>query len=290
MKGKAYAMRGTGMERKLIFFDIDGTLIAAMAEPSALTAAAVRGVREKGHKAFLCTGRNMAIIGKDILDMGFDGVISSAGSHVEVGEEVLFDSILAEETVQECLSVFHAHGIYCRIETKEGIYTDPQMEALLRSAKPDKRNSELIRMQKEIEKGIGISPYEDYPGKGAYKICFTSTTPEAIEKTKPYLEDRFVYAVHVYGNSSSCYNGEIIPRGIDKGRGMDLICRHFGADAKDTVAFGDSMNDYGMMEYAGISVAMGNACDELKEIADRVCGSVEEDGIYYELKRMGIFE
>ncbi len=279
---------GISMDRKLIFLDIDGTLIAAMSEPSALATAAVRGARKMGHKVFLCTGRNMAIIGDDILGVGFDGVISSAGGHVEVGGEVLFDSLLPEETVQECLSVFHSHGIYCRIETPEGIYTDPQMEALLKSAKPDKRNSELIRMQKEIEKGIGILPYEKYPGKGAYKICFTSTTLEAIEKTKSYLGDRFAYAVHLYGNSSSCFNGEIIPKEIDKSKGMEMVCRYFGADKKDTVAFGDSMNDYGMMKYAHVSVAMGNACDELKEMADIVCGNVEDDGIYYELRRMGV--
>ena len=79
----------------------------------------------------------MPIIGRDILDIGFDGIISSAGGHVEVEGKVLFDSLLPEETVQECLSVFHEHDIYCRIEGPEGIYTDPQMEALLKAAKPD---------------------------------------------------------------------------------------------------------------------------------------------------------
>ncbi len=83
----------------------------------------------------------MPIIGKDILDVGFDGVIASAGSHVEVEGRVLFDSVLAEEIIQECLSVFHAQGMYCRIETAEGIYTDPQMEALLKAVKPDRSNS-----------------------------------------------------------------------------------------------------------------------------------------------------
>ena len=46
---------------------------------------------------------------------------------------------------------------------------------------------------------------------------------------------------------------------------MELICRYYGADLKDTVAFGDSMNDYAMMRSAGCSIAMGNACRELKE-------------------------
>ncbi len=276
------------MNRKLIFLDIDGTFVSAMAAPSAYAVEAVRGARANGHKVFLCTGRNMPIIGNDILEVGFDGVIASAGSHVEIEGEVLFDKILPEETIQECLSIFHAHGMYCRIETPEGIYTDPQMEALLKTVKPDKTNSELIRMQKEIEAGITISPYKEYPGQGAYKICFTSKDLESIEKTKKYLEDRFGYAVHPYANSSTCYNGEIIPKGIDKGKGMEIVCRYYREHLQNTVAFGDSMNDYEMMMAAGISVAMGNACEELKQIADVVCGNVLEDGIYYEFRRMGL--
>ena len=85
------------MDRKIIFLDIDGTLIAAMSEPSALATAAVRGARKMGHKVFLCTGRNMAIIGDDILKIGFDGVISSAGGHVEVGEEIFCDDLLSAQ-------------------------------------------------------------------------------------------------------------------------------------------------------------------------------------------------
>lgn len=275
------------MKRKLIFLDIDGTLVTDFEAPSALTARAVRGARENGHKVFLCTGRNMAIIGRDVLDVGFDGVIASAGGYVETEHKVLFESILPETTIQECLSVFHAHGIYCRIESKEGIYTDSQMEKLLRSAKPDPANSELIRMQKEIEKGIPVLPYNRYPRRGAYKICFTGMDRKAIEETKRYLGDRFVYAVHPYAEGSVCLNGEIIPKGIDKGKGMELICGYYGSGLADTVAFGDSMNDYEMIQTAGVSIAMGNACEELKQAADQVCEDVRDDGIYRAFLRMG---
>lgn len=276
------------MNRKMIFLDIDGTLVSSMAAPSARTAEAVRGARTKGHRVFLCTGRNMPIIGNDILEVGFDGVIASAGSYVEIDGKVLFDHILPEETIQHCLSIFHGQGMYCRIETPEGIYTDPQMEALLKTAAPDQSNSELIRMQKEIEAGIPILPYEAYPRRGAYKICFTSRDLESVDRTRQDLEDRFDYVVHPYADSSSCFNGEIIPKGIGKGRGMELVCRHFEDSLEHTVAFGDSMNDYEMMMAAGVSVAMGNACEELKRIADRVCETVREDGIYHEFVRMGL--
>ncbi len=128
------------MNRKLIFLDIDGTLVTQMKAPSDHVKKAVRSARSNGHKVFLCTGRNMPIIGQDILEVGFDGVIASAGSHVEVAGKVLFDRILPEETIQECLDIFHRHGMYCRIETPEGIYTDPQMEALLQTVQEDASN------------------------------------------------------------------------------------------------------------------------------------------------------
>ena len=274
------------MNRKLIFLDIDGTLVYEMKAPSLHVKKAVSGARANGHKVFLCTGRNMPIIGPDILELGFDGIIASAGSHVQVGEHVLFDRLLDEAVIQECLAVFHAHGMYCRIETPQGIYTDPQMEDLLKSASADPANSELIRMQKEIEAGIAIQTYDQYPHNGAYKICFTSRDLASVEKTKKYLGDRFVYAVHAYADSSTCFNGEIIPKGIDKGRGIRMICDYFHASLEDTIAFGDSMNEYEMMQTEGIGVSMGNACEELKKTADTICGNVWEDGIYYEFRKM----
>lgn len=276
------------MSKKLIFLDIDGTLVAALSSPSLGVRAAIRDARANGHRVFLSTGRNLAIIGQDILEVGFDGLVASAGAYVAVGGTVLLDQLLPEEVVQECLNVFHGVGMFCRIETIEGIYTDPQMEELLRTATPDPKNSELIRMQKEIETGICIRKYKDYPGQGAYKLCFTSRSLEPVWEAKKILGDRFDFIVHPYGGSTACFNGEIIPQGVDKGRGIELVCRHLDIPVENTIAFGDSMNDAAMLEKAGVAVAMGNACDELKALADIVCEDVEHDGVALELRRMGL--
>jgi len=276
------------MNRKLIFLDIDGTLIAFRSRPSALVEAAVRGVRAMGHGVFLCTGRNMPTISQEILGLGFDGVIASAGSHVEMGGEVLLDCQLSEELVQECLEVFHSNGVYCRIETREGVYTDSQMEALVRSVAPVSGNFELVRMQRELVDRLGIRPYAEYPRQGAYKICFTSAGPGAVDRAREVLGDRFDFVVHPFGKLGSFRNGEIIRKDADKGLAVELVCRHLGVELADTVAFGDSMNDYAMLRRAGTSVAMGNACKELKEICDVVCEDVKHDGVYHELVRMGL--
>ena len=69
------------MDKKLIFLDIDGTLVAALSSPTRPVKQAIQQARAKGHLVFLCTGRNLPIIGEDILEIGFDGVIASAGSY-----------------------------------------------------------------------------------------------------------------------------------------------------------------------------------------------------------------
>jgi hypothetical protein len=136
--------------------------------------------------------------------------------------------------------------------------------------------------------GTDSLKYERYPGQGAYKLCFTSRDLDSVRKAQAILGDRFDFVVHPYGAGTNCFNGEIIPKGVDKGRGIELVCRRFGASPADAVAFGDSMNDAAMLKRAGVSVAMGNACGELKALADVVCEDVAHDGVYLELHRMGL--
>lgn len=275
-------------KKKIVFLDIDGTLTADLGTPSEKVKEAIRLARANGHKIFICTGRNMPIIGKNILECGFDGIVASAGSHIEINGNVIFDCLMDESLVQYCLDVFHKNHIFCRIESPEGIYTDTAMEELLRCASADPANSELVRMQREMESGLDIKRFDEYPCNGAYKLCFTCTDLNDLEATKPELEKTFDYVVHPFQTGASVFNGEIIRKGMDKGSGMEKVCHYYGMSMEDTVAFGDSMNDFQMIQAAHTGVAMGNACAELKEIADVVCESVQEDGIYHQFSRMGL--
>ena len=69
---------------------------------------------------------------------------------------------------------------------------------------------------------------------------------------------------------------------------MELICRYYGADLKDTVAFGDSMNDLEMIQTAGLGICMANGSGTLRLAADEVCPSVSEDGLYHAFSRHGL--
>ena len=108
-------------DKKIVFLDIDGTFIVPLEKPTELASRAVREARKNGHRILISTGRNMPIVSEDVLEVGFDGVVASAGRHIEIDGKVIRDSVLPEETIKKCLEIFHRFGIYCRIESPEGI-------------------------------------------------------------------------------------------------------------------------------------------------------------------------
>ena len=81
-------------------------------------------------------------------------------------------------------------------------------------------------------------------------------------------------------------SGEISSKGINKALGIQKYIEHVGVARKDTIAFGDGPNDFDMIKYAGIGVAMGNAIEDLKKHADHVTTGIDEDGIEHALKEL----
>ncbi|MBR0265510.1 MAG: HAD hydrolase family protein, partial [Prevotella sp.] len=81
---------------------------------------------------------------------------------------------------------------------------------------------------------------------------------------------------------------DITANGADKGKGILAIARHEGFDPSRTMAFGDGGNDTSMILQAGIGVAMGNAIEALKQQADYVTTSVDDDGIMGALRHFGL--
>ena len=84
------------------------------------------------------------------------------------------------------------------------------------------------------------------------------------------------------------YAGEIGINGINKATGMERYLNAVGIVREDSIAVGDGPNDLQMMEYAGIGIAMGNAREEVKERADMVTSSINNDGIYRAFETLGL--
>ncbi|MCL2343967.1 MAG: HAD hydrolase family protein, partial [Firmicutes bacterium] len=81
---------------------------------------------------------------------------------------------------------------------------------------------------------------------------------------------------------------DLIPKRGGKDVGMDAMLAYYGIPLEAAVAFGDAQNDIDMLRHAGLGVAMDNATDEVKAIADMVTESVEEDGVWRAMEKLGM--
>ncbi len=261
---------------KLIFFDIDGTLAMPGTSPSEETAGAIRAARAAGHKAFICTGRGVELVGDDISSIGFDGGIYHAGGQAILDGKLVYENASDPAMVDELLPVITKYASFYTIETEAGDFNSEFDPEILSRINLDHANTELQRMihlvltQKHF-------PASAYRGEKVYKIFFKQIGPD-------YLAVSFQNMT----SDMPIFGAEICRKDVNKGSAIEGVCRYLGADIADTIAFGDSMNDMAMIRTAGLSVAMGNSEQRIKDAADIVCESCADNGIAKELERLGL--
>ena len=272
-------------KKKLIFLDIDGTLTPPGTNtPPESALEAIRAAREKGHKIFLCTGRNPAMTAP-LAAYGFDGAVNCAGGYVTCGEEVIFDRPMTAEEQRDVTEALSGGSVFCIFEAKDASFGDDRVDRLLKKI-PGPLGSELARWRRALEEDHGVVPLSDYDGRPVYKVSFMCLKKKQLREAKALLEDRFQFCLQdfVFGIVS----GELLNRAFSKGDGLRRICARLGAAVEDTIGFGDSMNDLSLMETAAISVCMGNGSRKLKKIADFVCPPVDRDGLAAAFVRLGL--
>ena len=273
------------MNKKLIFLDIDGTLTPAGSNvPPESALAAIRAAQAKGHKIFLCTGRNLAML-SPVLAYGFDGAVASAGGYVFAGDRVLYDCPMTDAQRETAMRLLKENGVFRTVEAKDATYGDEDLGDFLAGASGG--NSEIMRWRKALSENLGILPMSQYDGRPIYKIVIMCTGMEQLAPARAALEDQFNFLVQDVA-AHGCLNGELINRQFDKGRGVRIVAEAFGVPLEDTIGFGDSMNDLEMIETVGTSVCMANGSPTLKERSDIVCPSVEEDGLAAAFRQLGL--
>ena len=274
------------MKPKLIFLDIDGTLTSPGSNvPPESALAAIREARENGHKVFLCTGRNHAML-SPLLDYGcFDGAVASGGGYVFCGENVLYDCPMSEQQKDTALRLFKEQGVFRTIEARDAAYCDEGLADFLNEASGG--NSELVRWRKALEKDLGIRPMSEYDGRPLYKVIFMCSSVDQLAPAIEALEKEFYFLVQDVA-AANCINGELINRKFDKGLGIRRMAEALDFPIEDTVGFGDSMNDLEMIETVGTSVCMANGSPQLQRKSDLVCPAVEEDGLAWGFRKLGL--
>ena len=262
------------MRKKIVFLDVDGTLTLPSGDVSQYVKDAISFVRKNGHYVFLCTGRNKSSV-SELMSICFDGIICSAGGYIEINNQKIYESFLKEDDVLEARKAFD----------------DRMNEIFARGALHKEHiNSELQRILNEQKTKFNIHALKEYDSNPVpiHKICFIAEDKEAVEKVRKQLSYKYNFIIHDLF-SIDTINGEIIIKGTNKGNAVQKVIEELNIPIEDTICFGDSMNDYEMVQVCHYSVVMGNGDNELKKYATTICESVEEDGVALELKRLGLF-
>lgn len=273
------------MEQKLIFLDIDGTLTEPGKNiPPASAVEAVCRARKNGHKVVLCSGRNYGLL-SPLLQFGFDGFISSAGGYIEYGGHIVYDCPMTRAQQDPVLKVLQENGVYYIIETRNHSYSDESFKEFLKNCIRSDANSELLRWQKHIESDQFTRPMTEYHLEPIYKAVFMSPGMDRLQNPIQCLQDEFHFCIQDE-NAHSIINGDLINKAFDKGTAVQRLCGHLDIAQKDTIAFGDSMNDLEMLQTAALGICMENGSMELKRLADEICSPFNEDGLYKSFEKL----
>lgn len=253
---------------KIAFFDIDGTILRfGKPDMTEKVKEALNMLQKNGVLICLATGRPLVAIPK-FEGVNFDLTIAFNGSVCMAEDKVITNLVIPYEEVMTIINNATRMGRAVAIATKTKIVANGADEAL-------REYFELASLKAtpspEFDEAVKEEVYQMMMG------CKRSEWDEVLEGTNnARIAAWWDCAV------------DIIPDGSGKGNAIKKVVEYFGFSLDETIAFGDGGNDVDMLQAAGIGVAMGNASDSVKAEADEVCGSVDEDGIYYYLKEKGL--
>ncbi len=262
-------MRGTAI--KAVFFDIDGTLISFRNHTMPESAwRALHALREKGIRVYVATGRSKMMMPFMDRYFSFDAYLTLNGQYCYSKAEVIRKATIDAREIVRLKELVRDRPFPCLFVEEDGMflnYADESVEELFRLIDhPVPPVAPLDRVRENDT--LQFVPFLKDGEEG-----FLREALKNVEMTRsvPYCFD-------------------VLPAGGGKDVGMEAVLRREGIAPDEAMAFGDGFNDMGMLAYAGIGVAMGNARDPVREKADFVTKSVDEDGVIHALRHFGVLD
>ena len=259
-------------QKYALFFDIDGTLVSFKThEIPQSTIQALTEAKANGSRVYIATGRPPIIITNlGAIEQLIDGYITTNGALCYVGNDLVACQPIPMQYVKTCVEDCQQKGNSLIVVGRRDVAViDPKgdVDRIFRQMLAVKNLDKAAPLDVVLEQDIlQLTPF--FPAD--YEPELMARMPQCVSgRWHPEFTD-------------------ITANGADKGKGILAIARHEGFDPNHTIAFGDGGNDTSMILQAGIGIAMGNAIDELRQQADYVTTSVDDDGILNALRHYGV--
>ena len=259
-------------QRYALFFDIDGTLVSFKThEIPDSTIQALAQAKANGSRVYIATGRPPIILNNlGAIENLIDGYITTNGALCFVGDELVCCQPIPQEDVMTCVEDAKEKGYSLIVVGRKDVAVlDPtgDVDRIFRQMLAVKNLDQASPLDVVLQQDIlQLTPF--FPAD--YEPELLARMPQCVSgRWHPEFTD-------------------ITANGADKGKGIVAMASHEGFDPSRTMAFGDGGNDSSMILQAGIGIAMGNAIDALKEQADYVTTSVDDDGIFHALRHFNV--
>lgn len=266
------------MRYKLVCIDMDGTLLNSKHKITETTKETLRKTHEKGVHIVISTGR-MYTDGEYFSNLiGVKSpVIASNGAVIKEKDrdEVIYKSILSESLTKKLLSISAKHKVPLMFFTPKTLYSENILYSIF---------SHFLKLRKYVSSDMKINTIfskEKWDKiltkekENIVKCEFYNRNEEKLRKIRDELKN--IKDIEVV--SSSKYNIEITCKGVSKGRAVEILAGYYNLRKEQVITIGDSENDLSMIEYAGLGIAMGNAIDRVKEKANFITDSNDNEGV-----------
>lgn len=266
---------------RLLAINIDGSVIRSNGRLQKGTKEAIDFVREKGVYVTLYTSRNFQSAQKVAKALKLDSLlVTHSGAFVSSSLDTpLVQRKLSEEKTFNLVQVLEHFDCNIRISHERFSLGNRRQLSSNLIARAVLSNADPVFYPIQFVESLGDT-LRDQPVAAPKIDVFFSNKQEkarAVQTVREAFED--VSIIECTGDRM-----EILPPGISKLRGLQLLGEHLGIATKEMVAIGDSMDDLAVIEHVGLGVAMGNAPVELKRAADWITRSNNENGVTYMIK------
>ncbi len=271
------------LKAKLIVSDFDGTLANSEHTVPERVAAAISEFVESGGIFAVCTGRMMPSIMPRVRSLGLKGlVVACQGTviaEIESGNYIKFGGLKCEDAAEICAALEEC-GYNVNAYCGDDMFTSIE-----------EGNEYLERYQEitgitALHADLPVHEYIKAHNLNCQKVaslCFPEDRSKIYSMLKSRFDDKYDIAY------SADVLVEVAPAGDNKGSALAFLADYYGVDIKDTVAVGDNLNDLPMIIAAGTGVAVGNAERELKEHADYIAPTNDEDAVAAVIEKFGYY-